>query len=80
LVRDLKRESSKWIKTKGPSLADFQRQDGYGAFAVSPAHVAVLRGYIVEQEKHNQKVSFQDEFRRLLRKYGIEYDERYVWD
>jgi putative transposase len=80
LVRELKRESSKWLKTKSPELADFRWQDGYGAFSVSPGHVEPLRIYIANQEEHHRTESFQDEFRRLLHKYGIEYDERYVWD
>jgi len=80
LVRELKRESSKWVKTQGRELFDFHWQDGYGAFSVSPGHVEALREYIARQEEHHKTESFQDEFRRLLAKYGIEYDERYVWD
>ena len=78
LIRELKRESSKMLKTKG--LASFYWQAGYGAFSVSPSHVAAVKEYIRNQEVHHQRVSFQDEFRRLLAKYGIAYDERYVWD
>ena len=80
LVRELKRESSKWLKTKDPELAAFHWQDGYGAFSISPGHVPALSQYIASQEQHHATVSFQDEFRRLLRKYGVEFDERYVWD
>jgi REP element-mobilizing transposase RayT len=80
LVRELKRESSKWVKTKAIDLADFHWQDGYGAFSISPSHVEPLRRYVADQERHHRTESFQDELRRLLRKYGVEYDERYVWD
>jgi putative transposase len=80
LVKELKRESSKWLKTKSASLADFHWQNGYGAFSVSPSHVDPLRTYIENQEKHHQRESFQDELRRLLKMYGLEWDERYVWD
>jgi putative transposase len=80
LVRELKRESSKWLKTKGPDLADFHWQNGYGAFSISPGHVEAVRRYIETQEEHHRAVTFQDEFRRLLTKYGLEWDERYVWD
>jgi REP element-mobilizing transposase RayT len=80
LIRELKRESSKVAKTKSPSLATFQWQAGYGAFSVSPAHVDALREYIANQEEHHRTETFQEEFRRLLEKYGVEYDERYVWD
>jgi REP element-mobilizing transposase RayT len=79
-LRELKRESSKWVKTKDPELAQFHWQDGYGAFSLSPGHVGILTSYIARQEDHHSTESFQDEYRRLLEKYGIEYDERYVWD
>ncbi len=80
LVKELKRESSKWVKTKAPSLADFHWQNGYGAFSISPGHVEPVRVYIAKQEEHHRIVTFQDEYRNLLRKYGLEWDERYVWD
>ena len=80
LVRELKRESSKWCKEKSTDLADFYWQDGYGAFSVSPGHVEALKVYIANQEEHHRRETFQDEFRRVLRKYGLEWDERYVWD
>jgi putative transposase len=80
LVKELKRDSSQWLKTKAPDLANFYWQSGYGAFSVSPGHVEALRIYIANQEEHHRTESFQDEFRRLLTKYGIEWDERYVWD
>ena len=79
-VRELKRESSKWAKTKGAGYADFHWQDGYGAFSISPAHRTVLIDYIENQEQHHAELTFQDEYRRLLAKYNVEYDERYVWD
>ena len=80
LIRDLKRDSSKWIKIEQPRLAEFHWQHGYGAFSISPAHVDAVSEYIVDQKAHHRRESFQDEFRRLCRKYGLEIDERYVWD
>ena len=80
LVRELKRDSSIWIKTKDPTLSGFHWQDGYGAFSISPSHVPALRQYIARQEEHHRQEGFQDEFRRFLHKYGIQPDERYVWD
>ena len=77
LVRELKRESSKWLK---PTIATFQWQQGYGAFSVSPSHVDGLKDYIRNQQEHHTTETFQDELRRLLRKYGVEFDERYVWE
>ncbi|MBI2195147.1 MAG: IS200/IS605 family transposase [Planctomycetes bacterium] len=79
LVRDIKKESSKWIKMKGESFSDFHWQEGYGAFSISPSHVDAVVQYIENQEEHHQKDTFQDEFRRLCRKYGLEIDERYAW-
>jgi putative transposase len=80
LVKELKRESSQWLKTKDISLRDFYWQNGYGAFSVSPGHVETLREYIANQEEHHEAETFQEEFRRLLTKSGLEWDERYVWD
>jgi putative transposase len=80
LIRELKRDSSKWIKDENPRLADFYWQQGYGAFSVSPSHVDALVQYIVNQEEHHRHETFQDEFRRLCKKYSVEIDERYVWD
>jgi putative transposase len=80
LLKGLKQDSSIWLKTKGPAFADFYWQNGYGAFSVSPGHVDVLRGYLANQDEHHRTETFQEEFRRLLTKYGLQWDERYVWD
>jgi REP element-mobilizing transposase RayT len=80
LVRELKRESSKWIKAENPKLSHFHWQEGYGAFSISPSHVPALTEYIATQEEHHRRTTFQDEFRQLCQKYGIAIDERYVWD
>jgi putative transposase len=80
LVRDMKRDSSKWVKAEQPRLKGFQWQLGYGAFSISPSHVAALKKYIANQEEHHLAESFQGEFRRLCAKYGVAIDERFVWD
>jgi REP element-mobilizing transposase RayT len=80
LVEDLKTASSKWLKTQSPKLKKFSWQSGYGAFSVGPSDLPALRRYIEAQEAHHAKHSFQEEFLALLKKYGIEYDERYLWD
>lgn len=80
LLRELKRDSSKQIKTLSPQLRHFSWQLGYGAFSVSPSHIDNLCDYIANQEEHHRHESFQDEFRRICQKYGIEIDERYAWD
>jgi REP element-mobilizing transposase RayT len=80
LIEKLKTGTSKWMKTKDASLENFYWQDGYGAFSVNPKGVDRVIGYIKNQHTHHQQVSFQDEFRSLLKKYNVDYDERYVWD
>jgi REP element-mobilizing transposase RayT len=80
LVEELKTSSSKWLKNQSPTLAGFAWQRGYGAFSASPSDLEVLRHYIDHQEEHHRTKTFQDEYRAFLVKYGIEYDERYVWD
>jgi putative transposase len=80
LIKELKRESSKWVKQQKSVLRRFYWQSGYGAFSVSPSHVDGLIGYINNQKEHHKHESFQDEFRRLCKKYGVTIDERYVWN
>jgi len=80
LVREAKRDSSKWVKTQHTDLSRFSWQDGYGAFSVSPGHMEELRRYVANQVEHHRTESFQDEFRRVSAKYGVAIDERYVWD
>ena len=80
LVEEVKSHSSKWIKTKNDSLQNFYWQNGYGAFSVNPTQVNKVTSYIINQHEHHNKKSFQDEYRLFLKKYQIEYDERYVWD
>lgn len=80
LIEELKTSSSKWIKTQSPSLATFAWQRGYGAFSVGPSDLDALLHYIDTQEEHHRTHTFQDEYRAFLKKYGIDYDERYVWD
>ncbi len=76
----IKRTSTKWIRTKGERYTSFSWQGGYGAFSVSASHLDALMKYIDGQKEHHETMSFQEEFRMFLKKYGIEYDERYVWD
>jgi REP element-mobilizing transposase RayT len=78
-VRDIKRTSSSWLKQQSETTSNFHWQNGYGVFSVSPSHIGVLKKYIARQEEHHRQLSFQDEFRRIMQKYDIEYDERYVW-
>lgn len=80
LVQEIKTGSSKWLKTKGARYPGFHWQGGYGIFSISPAHRLALETCVANQAEHHRKVTFKDEYRRLLTKYGIAFDERYVWD
>jgi putative transposase len=79
-VKELKRVSSLWAKEKSPQWDLFHWQAGYGAFSVSQSQAERVRKYIGSQEEHHRRLSFQDEFRLLLRKHNITFDEQYVWD
>jgi REP-associated tyrosine transposase len=72
--------SSAWIHETFPELADFAWQDGYAAFTVSKSAIPDVTLYIARQREHHRKMTFQEEYRALLDRHGIEYDERYVWD
>jgi putative transposase len=79
LLEEVKSHSSKWMKTRSESLQNFYWQNGYGAFSVNPAEVDVVVAYISRQHRHHDKEnSFQDEYRQLLKKYDLNFDERYV--
>ena len=80
MVKEVKRASSVWVKNKASGLQDFAWQKGYGIFSIGFSQVNEVRDYIAGQEEHHRKVSFQDEFRKFLTRYEIEFDERYVWD
>ncbi len=80
VVEEVKRSSSKWIKTKGSRFENFHWQAGYGAFSIGQSQVETVKEYIEGQKERHAVLSFQDEYRAFLRKYEIEFDERYVWD
>lgn len=79
-VEQVKRESSKFIKTLGTQYAKFYWQRGYGMFSVSPKDRDEAEQYVRNQEEHHRRRTFQEEFRAILTRYGIEFDEQYVWD
>jgi len=79
-VKELKRVTSLWIKQREPQLADFQWQSGYGAFSVSQSEIPRVAQYIENQEEHHKKFDFKSEYRMLLERHEIPFDERYAWD
>ena len=79
-VEDIKKASSKWIKTQGTVPGRFSWQAGYGAFAVSESNVGEVRRYIEGQKEHHRKVSFQEEFLAFLKRHNVPYNEKFIWD
>ena len=80
LMLEVKRDTSKWMKRREPWLSAFSWQDGYFAFSVGESGVPAVRAYIGRQKEHHRRLGFQDEMRAFFRKYGVEWDERFVWD
>jgi len=76
----LKKDSSKWLKTKGDEFKNFHWQNGYGVFSVSSLELNKVTMYIENQKEHYKKKSFMEEYMEFLKEYHIEYDERYLWD
>ena len=80
MVEQIKTASSKWIKTQAGELKGFSWQRGYAALSIGPDGIPALCRYIDSQEDHHKKLNFMDEYRSLLKEYGIGFDERYMWD
>jgi putative transposase len=79
ILRDVKANSSKWVHEAFEKMRAFRWQDGYGAFTVSYSNIEQVRAYIARQERHHQRMTFQEEFIQFLERHKIEYDPRYVW-
>lgn len=80
LVRDIKAGSSKYINTKKWMAGKFNWQTGYGAFSYSKSHIDKVVKYILNQEEHHKKTSFKNEYICLLKKFEIEYNEKYLFE
>lgn len=79
LMWELKQSSSKWINQRGFVRGKFQWQDGYGAFSYTKKEIPIVCNYIQYQQEHHRKVSFSEEYRKLLDEFEVEYDERYIF-
>ena len=77
---EVKRATSKWIKTQGNQFKVFHWQNGYGAFSIGQSGVDEVTTYIANQAEHHRVKTFEEEFRSFLKRYEMEFDERYVWD
>ena len=80
LIEEIKKASSKWIKGVEARYRGFFWQRGYAAFSVSPSQLEAVLQYVRVQEEHHRTRTFQEEYRELLHKHGVEFDERYMWD
>jgi putative transposase len=80
IIEEIKTSSSKLVKTKSPMYKDFYWQHGYGAFSISPGHKEIVCNYIANQKQHHKTISYEDEFRTLLKKYNINFEEKYLLD
>ncbi len=80
LLEEIKKSSSAWIKQQTPTCQGFAWQAGYGAFSLGQSQLAALIAYIDNQEEHHRKRTFKEEYIEFLKLYGVDYDERYVWD
>ena len=78
-MKDVKKDSSSWIKTKGRGFRSFYWQDGYGAFSIGKSDIPALKKYIASQKEHHRKRTFKEELIEFLEEYGVAYDERYLW-
>jgi len=80
LVRDIKNNSSKFINEQGWTRHKFSWQEGYGAFSYSHSQVPIIYNYILNQEQHHHKKSFQEEYREFMKEFEIDFDEKYLFD
>jgi len=80
LIEAMKTSSSKWMKEKDKRCDDFSWQAGYAAFSLGQSQLSALIKYIENQKEHHKKKTFKEEVLEFLKKYGVEYDERYLWD
>ena len=79
-MEEVKGSSSKWMKSKSARCSNFTWQAGYAVFSLGQSQLDTLIRYIKNQKKHHQRISFEEELLELLKKYDVEYDERYLWD
>lgn len=79
LLEDVKRHSSRWIKTKGAHYKEFAWQGGYAGYSVSQSKVEIVKNYIENQKEHHKKQNFKDEYVQFLKEYEVEFKEEYLW-
>lgn len=80
MAKKIKTSSTHWLKRQNKNLAGFAWQRGYGVFSIGKSQLPALVRYIANQEEHQRRQTFQSGFRTILKRYDVEFDERYVWD
>lgn len=80
VLRTVKTNSSGWVHKTWPQRTDFAWQIGYAGFTVSESNVEEVRRYLLNQKEHHRHMTFQEEYIAFLKRHGIEYDDRYIWD
>lgn len=80
MVRDIKSNSSLFINQKKWIIGKFNWQDGYGAFTYSKSQIDEVVKYILNQPEHHKRKSFKEEYLDVLKKWDMEYDEKYVFE
>ena len=79
IIRKAKANSTSWVKSESVGCSIFSWQGGYGVFSIDPLEIDSVKKHIQGQEEHHRKLTFQEEYLEILRKYGMEYDQRYIW-
>ena len=77
-LEEIKKSSSKWMKTQAEMFGNFYWQNGYGIFSVNPSQIQVVKNYILNQEEHHRKKTFKTEYLAFLKKYNVDYNEKYL--
>jgi len=80
LVRDMKNNSSNFINGRNLTKTRFSWQEGYGAFSYAHSQIETVYNYIKNQQKHHRKNTFREEYLDFLKKFGIEYNEKHLFD
>ncbi len=80
LVKELKRFSTIWLRDQFPVLEGFTWQEGYGAFSEHYSRLTIVRRYIENQAFHHRKLTWEEEYRKLLQRHGADFDERFFLD
>lgn len=78
-LEDIKRNNSRWIKSRGYYYKDFAWQGGYSGYSVSQSKVESVKQYIENQKLHHKNQTFKEEYIQFLKEYGIDYNEDYLW-